>query len=195
MVCFCWNDRRGGTTGKAKASGSVNITFTKHKSNGNKRLWFRVKLLEVVTPRSPSGGSQTSGTESLVTRSKILREWLKLNPVHCVISNYTYAHVTREQSNWCSGAVCYTRSDKCYTSSKMYSKLLTLKYATMLYFSYQFLHSWNFLPCKILKVNCSLHVTDHEKKIKPQRTSHVITNNSSWHHTAINITSWWEVSM
>ncbi len=33
---------------------------------------------------------------------------------------------------------------------------ILFKYAITLYFSYQFLQSWNFLLCKILKVNCSL---------------------------------------
>ncbi len=39
-------------------------------------------------------------------------------------------------------------------------QFLTLKYAITLYFSYQFLQSWKFLLCKILKVNCSLHAMD-----------------------------------
>ncbi len=44
----------------------------------------------------------------------------------------------REQLNWCShgsGGVCYTRSVKCYTSSKCIA-VFAMKYATLCYYMY-----------------------------------------------------------
>ncbi len=47
-------------------------------------------------------------------------QWLwSVNKVVFVCGVY----VLREQFNWCSGAVCYTRSEKCYPSEKMYLRI------------------------------------------------------------------------
>ncbi len=66
-----------------------------------------------------------------------------------------YFGVLQPGNNLSGGAVQFaTRDQKNATNtiSKIYSNFLTLKYAITLYFSHQFLQSWNFLLCKILKV-------------------------------------------
>ncbi len=61
-----------------------------------------------------------------------------------------------EKFNWCSGVVCYIRSEKCYTSSKMYSIFLHRNVLVHCTFQANFFRGGIFLLCNILKVNCSL---------------------------------------
>ncbi len=116
-----------------------------------------IQSLTLFTPCSFHHSLPPSLTHSIphsCTYSLALPPLLPHSLPHSLSPSLTH---TQGKFNWCSSAVFYTRSEKCYTSSKMYLAIFNIKICYFaLYFSYQFLQSWNFLLCKMLKVNCSL---------------------------------------
>ncbi len=75
------------------------------------------------------------------------------------LGGLTVCNVSREQFIWCSGAVYYTRSAKCYTSSKMHSSFyhkisyynlsLRLNSSKLKFFATQNFESKLFPECKV----------------------------------------------